>query len=198
MKTFLLTIFTALFFSHASGQLRFAPVDMKLKTIKTTGATQLICSSSTLSIKFSLKRHVTVTEQNNFVTIDSQAIQITPLKFSGYQKETNKLSVDSQKQLLDTYSKYELEYFANDLGIELINPSNQWVMIKSRGWFIWYFRIGNVPAQVSKPTTIQLFASTVIGDKILTINAPLPSDTDFNKAGLIVNDMMESLIITKQ
>ncbi len=151
-----------------------------------------------MSVKFQLKRNVILLQQNNFVTVDSQTIQIIPLKFSGYKKGTNEQGINSEKQLLEAYSKYELEYFENELDIDVVNPNSQWVVTKSKGWFVWYFRVGNIPAQVDKQTTIQLFASTVIGDKILTVNAPIQSDGDFNKAALIVNEMMESLNITKQ
>ena len=151
-----------------------------------------------MTVKFPLKRNVTVLQENNFATVDSQTIQITPLKFSDYKESTNGESPGDEKQLLDLYSKYELEYFKNELGIDVINPNSQWVVTKSRGWFIWYFRVGNTPIQVEKQVTIQLFASTVIGNKILTVNAPIFSDEDFNKAGLIVNDMMEGIITSKQ
>ena len=150
-----------------------------------------------MTVKFPLKRNVTVLEQNNFATVDSQAIQIMPLKFSGYKKSTNGESMSNEKQILEEYSNYELDYFKNELGIELINPDSQWMVTKSKGWFIWYFRVGNTPVQVEKQVTIQLFASTVIGDKILTVNAPILSDGDFNKASLIVNEMMEAIITTK-
>ena len=44
---------------------------------------------------------------------------------------------------------------------------------------------------------IQLFATTVIGDKVLIINAPILIGGDFSNSALIVNEIMESLIITK-
>jgi hypothetical protein len=189
---------TGLFVINVNGQLSFSPVDSKLKIQKSNNLTELICSSLTMTVKFQLQRHVTALQQNNFATVDSQIIQIIPLKFSGFKKSTNGQNLFDQKQLLDTYSKYELDYFKNELGIDVINTNSQWLVTKSKGWFIWYFRVGNLPTQVDKQTAIQLFASTVIGDKILTVNAPIPSDSDFNKAGLIVNDLMETMIIAKQ
>ena len=198
MRIFLLIILTGLFFINVSGQVSFSPVDSKLKTQKSNDLTELICSSSSMTVKFPLNRNVTVSQQSNFVTVDSQTIQIIPLRFSDYKESTDGQSMGNEKQLLDVYSKYELEYFKNELGINVINPNSQWVVTKSKGWFIWYFRVGNTPIQVEKQVTIQLFASTVIGDKILTVNAPILSDGDFSKAGLIVNDMMEAIIITKQ
>jgi hypothetical protein len=141
---------------------------------------------------------VQILPQNNFVTVDSQTIQIMSLKFGGYNKDPKGGNLNNQKELLDAYSKYELEYFKNDLSVEVINPNSQWVVTKSKGWFIWYFKVGKVLTQVDTQTEIQLFATTVIGDKILIINAPILIGGDFSKAALIVNDMMEALIITKQ
>jgi hypothetical protein len=198
MRIFLLIILTALFFINVSGQVSFSPVDSKLKTQKSNDLTELICSCPTMTVKFSLTRNVTILQQDNFVTVDSQAIQITPIKFTGYKVPINGQSLSNEKQLLDTYSNYELDYFKNELGVEVINSSNQWVISKSKGWFVWYFRVGSTPVQVEKQAIIQLFASTVIGDKILTVNAPILSDGDFNKAALIVNDMMEAIVTTKQ
>ena len=169
-------------------------VDSKLQ--KTNN--ELIYSNSTTTIKFPLKRQLTVSPQNNFVTIDSQTIQIMALKFTGYKKDTKGDNLNTQKELLDTYSKYELEYFRSDLGVEVINPNSQWVMTKSKGWFIWYFKVGKVPTQVETQTDIQLFATTVIGDQILIINAPIMTGGDFSKAALIVNEFMEAMSITKQ
>ncbi len=184
-------------FTHSNAQVSFSPVVSKLSLVKGSNPAEIICSGPTLSIKFKVKRTVDAMPQNNFCKVDGQAIQITPLKIDGYKKSAANQSLDGQKTLLSAYTNYELDYCKNDLHIEVIDPSNQWVMIKSRGWFIWYYKVGKVPVQVANKTKIQLFASTVIGDNILTINAPIFGDTDFNKAALIVNDMMETLTIGK-
>lgn len=100
--------------------------------------------------------------------------------------------------MLDAYSKYELEYFKSNLGVEVINLNSQWVVTKSKGWFIWYFKVDKVPKQVDIQTEIQLFATTIIGNEILIINAPIMTGGDFSKAALIVDEFMEALTITKQ
>ncbi len=184
---------TGLFIVNVNGQVSFSPVDSKLQKSNS----DLIYSSSTTTIKFPLKQQVTVSPQNNFVSIDNQTIQIMSLKFDGYNKNTKGENFDNQKELLVAYSKYELDYFT-ELGVEVINPNNQWVVTKSRGWFIWYFKVGNIPTQVEKQTETQLFATTIIGNKIFIINAPIMTGGDFSKAAYLVNDMMEALIITKQ
>ena len=192
-RPFFLIILLGLFTGTVNGQVSFSTVDSKLQ--KTNN--ELIYSNSTTTIKFPLKRQLTVSPQNNFVTIDSQTIQIMALKFTGYKKDTKGDNLNTQKELLDTYSKYELEYFRSDLGVEVINPNSQWVMIKSKGWFIWYFKVGKVPSQVETQTDIQLFATTVIRDQLLIINAPIMTGGDFSKAALIVNEFMEAMSITQ-
>lgn len=193
MRACLFIILIGLFACCVKGQISFSPVDSKLQKSND----ELICSTSTMTVKFPLKREVTVLPQNNLATVDSQTIQIMSLKFDGYNKNTNEENFDNQKELLIAYSKYELDYFT-ELGVEVINPNNQWVVTKSRGWFIWYFKVGSVPTQVEQKTEIQLFAATIIGDKVFIINAPILTGGDFKKAAYLVNDMMEALVITKQ
>lgn len=193
-RTFFLILLILLFTGNVKGQVSFSPVDSELQISKN----ELIYSSSLTTVKFPLKRQVTVSPQNNFVTIDSQIIQIITLKFDGYKKDTKEENINNQKELLDAYSKYEMEYFKSDLGVEIINPNSQWVVTKSKGWFIWYFKIGKVPIQVDPQTEIQLFATSVIGDKVLIINAPIMTGGDFSKAALIVNEFMEALTIKEQ
>ena len=192
-RIFFLIILIGLFTVNVKGQVSFSPVDSKLQKSNN----DLVFSTSTTTVKFPLKRQVTVLPQNNFVTVDSQTIQIMSLRFDGYKKKTNGENFDNQKELLVTYSKHELDYFT-DLGIEIINPNKQWVVTKSKGWFIWYFKAGKVPTQVDMQTQIQLFSTTIIGDKIFIINAPILTSGDFSKVALIVNEMMETLTITKQ
>jgi hypothetical protein len=194
MRPLLFTILISMFVSNLSGQITFSNIDVNLKTVKSNNSTELICTNSAFSIKFQLKQR-NIQLENNFATVDSQLIQIAPLKINGYKKSFTNLSISDQKQLLESYSNYELDYFKNDLNVEVINQNNQWVITKSRQWLVWYFRVGNVPAQVDKKMEIQLFASTIIADKVLTINAPIQSNSDFTRAGLIVNEMMESLTI---
>jgi len=192
MRTTSLTFIHLLFFSCINSQISFSNIETTLKTSESNNGTALSCSAPSFLIKFELNTK-SVKLQGNFVIIDSQVIQITPLKVSGLKKSMSDLDTLEQRKLLTDYSKYELDYFKKDLHIEIRRPNNQWIGIKSRKWFIWYFRVGGPPVQDIKKTEIQLFASTIIDGKLLTINAPILTDGDFKKAGLIVNQMMESI-----
>ena len=120
-RTFFLILLIGLYTGNVKGQVSFSPVASKLQISNN----ELICSNSSTAFKFPLKRQVTVSPQNNFVTIDSQILQIMTLKFDGYQKDTKGENFNNQKELLDAYSKNELEYFKSDLGLEILNPSSQ-------------------------------------------------------------------------
>jgi hypothetical protein len=193
--TFNIIILFGLFTENVAGQITFVPVETKLQLQE--GNNELTCLCSSMTVKFPLKREVKVLTQANFVKTDNQTIQIISLKYDGYNKDTKEENLNNQKELLDIYSKYELEYFKNELGVEVVNHNSQWVVTKSKGWFIWYFKVGKVPTQADIQTEIQLFATTIIRNKILIINAPILTGGDFSKAALIVNDMMESMIISK-
>ena len=198
MKILIFIMLTGLFVSPLSAQISFTNIDSKLNIVKGNNQTLVTCSTQNMAVNFNLKHKVTRMQQNNVLMVDDQVIQITPLKVDDYRKNTDNSSIAGQKQLLDTYSKYELNYFKNELKFDVITPNNQWVFIKSKGWLIWYFRVGNIPIGVNKPTRINLFASTIIADKILTINAPVSSDNGFKKASFIINEMMETLKFTQQ
>jgi len=192
-KYIFLIITCCSFVKNGTSQITFSNVDSKLKYSLTSTGTDLFCNGSTFSFKFKLASK-SIKLNKNLVSVDSQLIQIALLKIDGLKNGPANLTSQEQQKLLTEYSKYELDYFTQDLKVEVINPNNQWVDTKSKKWLVWYFRVGNIPVDTEMKTVIQLFASTIIGDKILNINAPILRDGDFNKAALIVNELMESLI----
>ena len=194
MKISILALLGLLLTGFANGQVSFTNIDLNLKKIRTQQGPELDCKGPSVSIKFRVSRDFVLLE-GNFIRLDSQVIQVTTLKVSGAPKALSTLDAAEQNQFLAGYSKYEINYLTNELKVEVVNPSNQWVPIKSRNWFIWYFRVGGIPTNVDQKVRVQLFASTLIGDIVLTINAPIFVEKDFQKAGLIVNQMMESISI---
>jgi hypothetical protein len=194
----LLLLLTGLFvINKVTAQTSFSTIESKLSISTTNQMGEVICSTPAMVIKFKLNHKLTTMPQGNFLSADSQTVQITPLKVDGPKNDAAWQNLDEQKKLLQAYSSYELDYFKNELHTELINSNNQWVIINSRGWFIWYFKVGQIPIKVARQVKIQLFASTVIGNTILTVNAPVLIEDEFTKAGLIVNELMESLTVVK-
>ncbi len=88
VKILLLIIITGLLVNKADAQVVYTPIDFKLETNKVNNTNELICSSSTLIVKFQFKRELSVLNESNLISIDDQAIQIVPLKFSGPKNDT--------------------------------------------------------------------------------------------------------------
>ena len=57
--------------------------------------------------------------------------------------------------------------------------------------------MGNNPDKSTNATKVQLFATTIIGNQILIVNAPVMSNEDFEKSAFLVNDFMESMKVIK-
>lgn len=197
MRILFLTVFIGFIVADLQAQVSYSNSDLTIKTIETKDSAQIICSDSIYVVKFRVKHNVKPTDYENFVKIDSQIIQIAPIKINGYGKSMSGLSLDEQKQILDSYSNYEIEYIKNEVGIEILNQKTQWVVTKSRGWLVWYFFLGKMPVAAEKPAKVQLYASTVIGDRIFSINAPIMSLDEVATASYIVNDMMEAITVSK-
>jgi len=197
MKILVLTFLLVFIGADLQAQVTYSNTDLTIKTIKGKDSSQVICTDSIFIIKFRLKHNVTVAQQENFVKIDSQLIQIASIKINGYGKSMSRLGLDEQKQILDAYSNYEIQYIKEN-GIEILNQKDQWVVTKLRGWLVWYFFLGKMPVELENTTRVQLYASTVMGDKVLTINAPIINVNEVARAAYIVNDMMESITVSKK
>ena len=192
IKNIFLIIICCSFVKDGLSQMTYSNVDSKLKYNSDPAGTDVFCTGSSFSLKFRLGPKSVKLDQS-FLSVDSQVIQIALLRIDGPKITSSSLTPEEQHKILSTYSKYELDYFTHDLKTEVINPDSQWIDTKSGKWLVWYFRVGdNSSLQVYKKTVIQLFASKMIGDMIMDINAPIFEEGDFKKAGLIVNELMES------
>jgi hypothetical protein len=196
MRTSLLIILCLSLSKAVTSQVSFSNVEFKLDKSTDQTGTNLTCTGPSFSFKFKLKsKDVKIVGNGSFISVDSQVIQITPLKVDGLAKAIDSLSTSEQKDFLTGYSNYELDYFTKDLHIEVIDPNSQWVDVHSRKWLVWYFRVGDVPVSTDTKMEIQLFATTIVGKQILSLNAPVQTGGNFGKAALMVNEMMETLTV---
>ena len=145
---------------------------------------------------YKLNRIISLHEK--YLLIDSQVILVTPLQVEDSTKDLISTNVESQEKLLREYSAYEIDYFRNELGLQIIDPQSQWVETKGRYWYIWYFKVGQMPSFKGKQTAVQLFASTFIEGRVLTLNAPIMEGGDFSSAAYIINDLMVALALVKK
>ncbi|MEY4289948.1 MAG: hypothetical protein RLZZ30_2036 [Bacteroidota bacterium] len=148
-----------------------------------------------VSIPCGLKDYINTEGKESFCVMENELIVPHIIQVKGMNEKKSLKDSSYQRTVLQTYSNNEIKYIQQTLGIELINPSNQWVKSKGRDWYIWYFKIASPSKSPGNETMIQLYASTIIGDKIFLINAPVKGDGDFSKVAYLVNDMMETMIV---
>lgn len=154
-------------------------------------------SAEKINVRFPSKRQPKLIKQesNKFIEIDGQIIQMNILEVNGITKKMMRRDTAFERTILTKHSEYELNYFRKDLGLKIVNPENQWVSVGGRSWLIWYFKIGNVPKNVRNQCELQLYATTLVGDKIIFINAPMSKNTDFGESANLVNELMESMLV---
>lgn len=197
MKSLLFIFAVLLTSASALAQLSFSNAQIELTKKAGTTGTGITCKSGTVSLSFRFKsKAVEIIDKAGFVTVDSQVVQIALLDPIDPKKRLDSLSESEQKSFLSQYTKYELDYF-KELGIEVIKPHNQWEPVGGRKWFIWYFGVGKTPVKTEQQVKIQLFASAIVGKRVLTLNAPISDVDNFEKAAKIVNEIMETLSVTK-
>ena len=154
-------------------------------------------SAEKINVRFPSKRQPKIINQgtNKFLEIDGQIIQMNILEVDGITKKMMRKDTAFERTILTKHSEYEMNYFRKDLGLKIINPENQWVIVNGRGWLIWYFKLGNVPKKAKNQFELQLYATTLVGDKIIFINAPMLKNTDFGESANMVNELMESMLV---
>jgi hypothetical protein len=154
-------------------------------------------SAEKINVRFPSKRQPKLIKQesNKFIEIDGQIIQLNILEVDGVTKKMMRKDTAFERTILTKHSEYEMNYFRKDLGLKIINPENQWVIVNGRGWLIWYFKLGNVPKKGQNQFELQLYATTLVGDKIILINAPMLKNTDFGESANMVNELMESMLV---
>ena len=154
-------------------------------------------SAEKINVRFPSKRQPKIINQgtNKFLEIDGQIIQLNILEVDGITKKMMRTDTAFERTILTKHSEYEMNYFRKDLGLKIINPENQWVIVNGRGWLIWYFKLGNVPKKGQNQFELQLYATTLVGDKIIFINAPMLKNTDFGESANMVNELMESMLV---
>ena len=154
-------------------------------------------SAEKINVRFPSKRQPKIINQgtNKFLEIDGQIIQMNILEVDGITKKMMRKDTAFERTILTKHSEYEMNYFRKDLGLKIINPENQWVIVNGRGWLIWYFKLGNVPKKGQNQFELQLYATTLVGDKIIFINAPMSKNTDFGESANMVNELMESMLV---
>lgn len=147
-----------------------------------------------VSIPCGLNDFINTEGKEPYCVIDQELIVLHIIQVKGMNEKKSLKDSSYQKTILQAYSHDELKYIQQTLAMNVIDPSSQWVKSKNRNWYIWYFKT-NASNKKGSAFMTQLYASTLIGNQIFLIYAPVAKDGDFSKVAYLVNDIMETMVL---
>jgi hypothetical protein len=206
VQTILLTIIT-ITFSYGQSEISSEKFRYIFKSIKNGGEIIYNGKNHYFSINVIGKkiRQADVENSNNesnqnFVIIDNVTVQtsIVPLPQT-LPKSYNlsKLSSIQKKELLDGYVNYELDYFKNELNLNLDNVKKEWKIINSNLFIFWYFEMP-ISKNSELNTKRQIYVSTICFNQVLVINVPIFKETTIQKYLPLVTKLAESVKMLNQ
>jgi hypothetical protein len=142
-----------------------------------------------------LSKKIQETESPGYVTVDNAIVQVTALPLPKSNLDLAKLTIAQQKETLEGYVSYELDYFKNDLKINYKNLRKEWITTDSKLWLLWYFDATSYPTSepVQQRPKIQIYASTICYNQLLDLNTPVMKVQDLTSSKELINKLMSSL-----
>jgi hypothetical protein len=137
-------------------------------------------------------------ENQNFFYLDNKVVQtsLVPLQLplpDGYK--VGDLTTDQQKEILNGYVDYELDYFNQELHAQPKNVKREWVVINSVPFLIWYFnfQVKQPDPQAVKSFTGQIYMSAICFNQVLDINMPIDNRVIFDPSKVILEKIAATL-----
>jgi hypothetical protein len=193
MKSIILTISILTVSIFAFGQMDIYKEEFELSYLPQINGGQFLYNGRAHAFTIDIVADsIQTSESPNFITVDNHIVQtsVVPLPETGL--DLNNLTTAQQKEALEGYVNYELDYFKTEVKIKCVNLNKEWKNIHSRLWLIWSF---DVPAQkkdpnVSKQVAHQIYSSTICFNQVLDLNVPLlPGDNLEQSKDLIIKLM---------
>jgi hypothetical protein len=141
---------------------------------------------------------IQTTESPNFISVDNHIVQTSVVPLPETNLDLNNLTTAQQKEALEGYVNYELDYFTNEVKIKYGNLNREWRTIHSKLWLIWSF---DVPMQkkelnLSQQVTHQIYASTICFNQVLDLNIPLMRGDSQEQSNELLVKLMATLQTT--
>ncbi len=125
--------------------------------------------------KFKETKAANNTENNNFIGLGKSVIQtsLVPLPQPVPQSfHLSNLTLDQQKEALNGYVDYELDYFTNQLHVKVANLKRSWETINGKLFIVWYFdsEMMKTGAQTVSKLPSQIYMTTVCFNQVWVLN----------------------------
>jgi hypothetical protein len=195
-KSFFLTIFIMTFSTLVIGQTDTYKEEFEFSYLPKRDGGQILYKGTKHSFTIDVvSDSINTTEFPNFINVDGHIVQTTIVALPSDNLDLNSLTTDQQKEALEAYVDYELEYFEKELQLKYTNLKKEWKSIDTKLWLIWNI---DIPEQkkdenVAQQVTAQIYASTICFNQILDINIPLFSAGDFAKSDTLLIQLMSTL-----
>ncbi len=153
-----------------------------------------------IELKGNLHSNVEITgnnpSNNNFINLDKKLIQFTaiPITYNIIGKffDLNKLSIGNQKQVLDSYLKYESDYRKNELGIKMKNYKLQETDDNGKLYYFLSYEIADYSNE-KENTYKNIYLITIAYNQILSINIPLTKDNNELESDLFLKKLRHKI-----
>ena len=138
---------------------------------------------------------ISTSDNPNFIIADNHIVQVSTIPLPPIKPDLQNLTTMQQKVALEAYVQYEMDYFKNQLNLNIGDLKKEWVTINDRMWLIWSF---DTPEQkqiseVTMKTKSQIYASSICYNQVLDLNTPVMPEHNFKKSKALINKMMASL-----
>lgn len=141
-------------------------------------------------------------ESPSYVTADNTVLQVMSLPLPKSTLDLTKLTIAQQKETLEGYVNYELDYFKNEVKINYKKLTKEWVTINSKLWLLWTFDSSdfNTSEPVANKPKFQIYASTICFNQILDVNTPVMKDQVLSKSTELIkkNNVNVKVIAAKK
>lgn len=138
---------------------------------------------------------IQTTEYPNYIIVGKQVVQTSLIPLPETTLDLVRLTTDQQKEALNGYVDYEMDYFKNELKLSCQNLKKEWTTFSSKIWLVWSFDVNaqSLGENVAYPTKSQIYASTICFNQVLDLNVTLFEKDNFAKSKELINKLMSTL-----
>lgn len=100
--------------------------------------------------------------------LDGKLLQVVDLEFSNFQKAEKNAKKLTDDEYLELHKKWESDYIGNSLKQTLLVKSETIEILNKQKAMVWSFEM---PKELNSDFSHQIFVTTVVGDRVVAINA---------------------------
>lgn len=196
MNIFLITLIGLSFAASSFGQSNLYDEKFTLTFTPTKKSGEWVFKGKTHSFSVTVfSNKIEPSESPSYITADNIVIQVMTLPLPQSTLDLTQLTIPQQKETLEGYLNYELDYFKNEVKINYKKLTKGWITINSKLWLLWTFDSSDF--NTSEPTVnkpqFQIYASTICFNQILDVNTPVMKDQVLSKSTEIIKKLMSTL-----